>query len=211
MTSLRRDLVHVGDLMRNSIGRLQDITPATPLSLAPSTLLSSGDATDARQSATGNTAGSITTSAPPTRLSSIEPDALEHASPVASYHTAVADCSAPLQAYDLPSPAAPHQELELREPTGTASFAESPDGGTKLVRPGRTNAPRQKPQQQQEKEEGPIRPNDIECEGLTSDGLAGALSTRVAEALKQPVPAGAYVVRDVKISRLAGELEPVLM
>eukprot|EP00775_Hariotina_reticulata_P007806 gene7806-8003_t len=37
----------------------------------------------------------------------------------------------------------------------------------------------------------------------------GPLALKVAAAFQQPAPAGAFVVRDVKISRIAGELEPV--
>jgi len=38
----------------------------------------------------------------------------------------------------------------------------------------------------------------------------GPLVSKVAAAFQQQAPAGAFVVRDVKISRIAGELEPVL-
>eukprot|EP00878_Enallax_costatus_P011272 GHUV01011769.1.p1 GENE.GHUV01011769.1~~GHUV01011769.1.p1 ORF type:complete len:887 (+),score=340.48 GHUV01011769.1:35-2695(+) len=200
MTSLRRDLVHVGDLMRNSIGRIQDITPAASLSLAPSTRLSS-DAADARLPPGTKAAGSITTAAP-SRYSSIDPSGLEPTASVASYYSAVGDDGTDPPVHELPSPAASQRGLERQELTGAASFAESPNGGAVLSHPGRAVSPQ--PRQQ----DGPTSSDDIE---IMTGAKAGALSARVAEALKQPVPAGAYVVRDVKISRLAGELEPVLM
>jgi hypothetical protein len=43
-----------------------------------------------------------------------------------------------------------------------------------------------------------------------SQGASAKLSDTVAAVLKQPGPAAAYVVRDIKISRLAGQLDPQL-
>jgi hypothetical protein len=64
-----------------------------------------------------------------------------------------------------------------------------------------------------------VSPADVQLQGLQQTGAAGEGSGRssstllgkVAAALQEPVPAGAYVVRDVKISRLAGELDSLLL
>jgi len=45
---------------------------------------------------------------------------------------------------------------------------------------------------------------------LAGTGTPATLSSAVAAVLKQPAPAGAYVVRDIKISKLAGELDSQL-
>lgn len=45
---------------------------------------------------------------------------------------------------------------------------------------------------------------------LAGTGTPATLSSAVAAVLKRPAPAGAYVVRDIKISRLAGELDSQL-
>jgi hypothetical protein len=47
-------------------------------------------------------------------------------------------------------------------------------------------------------------------QGVANGTASWTLSAAVAAVLQQPAPAGAYVVRDIKISRLAGELDSQL-
>lgn len=194
MTSLRRDLVQVSELMRNSMGRIHDITPAAALSNAPSLRGS-----DTGGAAALKPAGSVTAAAP-TRFHSLEP-----ATSVASFYSAVgADDQAAAQS-DLPSPAGSQGELERRDLTHAAAVAGLADGSTTV-----SSAFQPAAQLQKQKQDGPVSIESIELQGLKPANKALGLSSQVADALKQPSPAGAYVVRDVKISSLASELEPVM-
>lgn len=199
MTSLRRDLVHVSELMRDSISRLQDITPAAALS--PSTRVTMSDSGSV-SAPTGTKATGSMAMASPSRYSSLEPTAS-----VASYHTAIGVDDVSGIGAGTPSRAASQEELQLQELTGAAALATLTDGRGASSSPGPVTQ-----QQQQQQQDGPaLKLDGIELQGLEAGKKAGGLSAQVADALKQPVPVGAYVVRDIKISRLAGELEPVMM
>jgi hypothetical protein len=200
MTSLRRDLVAVSDLMRDSVSRLQDTTPAAALSASSRVSLNDSDCGGVCSGAKAAGSGIMV---PTSRFSSLEPTAS-----AASYYTAVGTDDGPGSKSGLCSPAASQKELQHQKLTRAAAIAGQTDNH---AAPGGPEPSASQEQQQQPQVEPALQLTDIELQGLKAGKKPGGLSTQVADALKQPVPVGAYVVRDIKISRLAGELEPILM
>lgn len=134
MSTLRKDLVHVSELMRDSIIHMQDITPASALAARTS------DAATAPPAAMASGGGK----APPV--------------------VAVAAANGPVGHPLAPSPTPPRVVVSAHD----VQLQERPAEGT---------------------------------------STSSVLLSAVTSALAEPVPPGAYVVRDVKISHLAGELD----
>lgn len=203
MSTLRRDLVHVSELMRDSIVRIQDITPAATIAASTRTSDSSSAPPGAvRLSFDAGTAGAA--AAPSSRTAKAA--AAAGARPAALAVELVgsgagagstAGTAPAASLVELPSPVATHQEL-----TGVSGIAGLADLGAS------TQSSRAATPQQLEVGRA-VSPDGIKLQGLKQQQGKSKLSATVAEALQQPTPAGAYVVKDVKISRLAGALEPM--
>jgi hypothetical protein len=211
MSTLRRDIVHVSELMRDSISRIQDITPAASLGAAGSSRLSDPGLTppsrlslSAAEAAGNSNDGSAGGAAvvPASRLS-IDPSSGISSGVQAADVGADAAEAAALAALELPSPVPASEGL-----TGVHGIAGLAEQGAS-TNSSRAATPHQLlPQQQQQQ-------HAVDADGIqvqlvkqqVSSKQRGKLSAVVSEVLQQPIPAGAYVVRDVKISRLAGELD----
>ncbi|WIA31642.1 hypothetical protein OEZ86_002522 [Tetradesmus obliquus] len=210
MSTLRRDIVHVSELMRDSISRIQDITPAASLGAAGSSRLSDPGLPPSRLSlSAAEGAGGSSSSAgagvaapaspavaPASRLSIDPTSGVGVGSSAAD-----AAAAAALAGLELPSPVPASEGL-----TGVHGIAGLAETGPSASN-SRAATPHQlHPQQQQ---------HAVDADGIqlqlmkqqASSKQRGKLSAVVSEALQQPIPAGAFVVRDVKISRLAGELD----
>jgi hypothetical protein len=228
MSTLRRDIVHVSELMRDSISRIQDITPASSLAAAGSTRVSDPGMPPSRlslsaaevavavpaagsSSSSGGAAGGLSSSAaagaavvPASQLSIDPTSGVSSSGNVAAANAAEAVA---LAALELPSPVAGCEGL-----TGVHGIAGLAEAGASANN-SRAATPHQlmppSPQQQQQQQRV-VDPDGIQVQLMkqqASSKQRGKLSAVVSEALQQPIPAGAYVVRDVKISRLAGELD----
>jgi hypothetical protein len=227
MSTLRRDIVHVSELMRDSISRIQDITPASSLAAAGSTRVSDPGMPPSRlslsaaevavavpaagsSSSSGGAAGGLSSSAaagaavvPASQLSIDPTSGVSSSGNVAAANAAEAVA---LAALELPSPVAGCEGL-----TGVHGIAGLAEAGASANN-SRAATPHQlmPPSPQQQQQQRVVDPDGIQVQLMkqqASSKQRGKLSAVVSEALQQPIPAGAYVVRDVKISRLAGELD----
>jgi hypothetical protein len=222
MSTLRRDIVHVSELMRDSISRIQDITPATSLGAAGSTRLSDAGLPPSRlslsaaevavpaggnsRSSAGGVSGPATAAVVPASRLSIDPTSGVGSSgeSAAAGSGAGAAEAAALAALELPSPVPASEGL-----TGVHGIAGLAEQGPSASS-SRAATPHQLLAQQQQQQHA-VDADGIQLQVVVkqqaSSKQRGKLSAVVSEALQQPIPAGAYVVRDVKISRLAGELD----
>lgn len=184
MSTMRKDLVHVSELMRDSLSRIQDISPAAALDVP------SGSSSSPLRGGTGAGAATATIAA---AAHTLAPAALASESNAPSCPPAWNDTS-PIG-------------LQQPELAGAAAVASTrpgtPEPGTwaqhsmgSIV----ADVPVKRPQ-------SGISANGVQLEGL-GGRAAAPVSACVAAALSQPIPPG--VVRDVKLSRLAGELEPTM-
>uniref|UniRef100_A0A383VUE4 Uncharacterized protein n=1 Tax=Tetradesmus obliquus TaxID=3088 RepID=A0A383VUE4_TETOB len=214
MSTLRRDIVHVSELMRDSISRIQDITPAASLGAAGSSRLSDpglppsplslsaaeGAGGSSSSAGAGVAAPASPAVAPASRL------AIDPISGVGVGSSAAdAAAAAALAGLELPSPVPASEGL-----TGVHGIAGLAETGPSASN-SRAATPHQlHPQQQQQQQQHAVDADGIQLQLMkqqASSKQRGKLSAVVSEALQQPIPAGAFVVRDVKISRLAGELD----
>jgi hypothetical protein len=227
MSTLRRDIVHVSELMRDSISRIQDITPASSLAAAGSTRISDPGMPPSRlslsaaevavsvpaagSSSNGGTAAGRSSSSSAAAGAAVVPASqlsIDPASGVSSTGNAAAAGAGEavaLAALELPSPVAGREGL-----TGVHGIAGLAEAGASANN-SRAATPHQlMPPSSQQQQQRVVDPDGIQVQVVkqqASSKQRGKLSAVVSEALQQPIPAGAYVVRDVKISRLAGELD----
>jgi hypothetical protein len=115
--------------------------------------------------------------------------------------------------HELPSPVALQQRqavVKASSVTGeAASDAISGPGSASSLTPRELGA--RAPRLHQNSNDGAaIKPQQLQNLQDAREVPHGPLVSKVAAAFQQQAPAGAFVVRDVKISRIAGELEPVL-
>jgi hypothetical protein len=226
MSTLRRDIVHVSELMRDSISRIQDITPASSLAAAGSTRVSDPGMPPSRlslsaaeaavpaggSSSSGGAGGGAPTASgaaaavvPASRLSIDPTSGVSGTGQAAAAAAAGAAEVVALAALELPSPVAACEGL-----TGVHGVAGLAEQGASANN-SRAATPHQLVLSPQQQHQRVIDPDGIQVQVVkqpeASSKQRGKLSAVVSQALQQPIPAGAYVVRDVKISSLAGELD----
>lgn len=181
MSSLRRDLLHVGELMHDSISRRQEPQPAHSLSGPAASIHAEGNP---GRLAKHLDAGNHAASGMLNNINANRRGSSSHSIDV-ERGTSTGAASAVLSA------AAEH-ELEQQRAAlqGTYPAVAGADAT-------------------QQQQPYVIDTDNISLQGLKVSTSRSTLSGQVAEVLGQSAAAGTFVVHDVKISKVAGSLEPV--